>query len=71
MITQVLEVERFFDLLAATEHVKQYGGRIELSEYGEYWRVVHDVPDHDDPVHPHCPFNPVPGCASTATFRRR
>ena len=47
---------RFADLFAATEHVMQHGGDVELSEDGRWWLVIRTAPDHDDPVHGHNPL---------------
>jgi len=55
---------RFADLFAATEHVMQHGGDVELSEDGRWWLVIRTAPDHDDPVHGHNPIVPDPTCGT-------
>ncbi len=68
-----MTIQRFEDYLSATEYVKQSGGHVRLSRYGEYWFIDPDDDDyfvepdpHYDPVHEHPPFAPVEGCEECA-----
>lgn len=54
-MTQVLEYERFADLLAATLYAMQHGGDVEVSEDGAWWLVVRAQPDYYSIFDP-CPF---------------
>ncbi len=62
----------FVDLLTATTYVRQNGGHIELSHYGEYWLVVpEDDPGYaeSDPHYAYPGHNPLCGDHYTLYFK--
>jgi hypothetical protein len=61
MNAQVLKLERFVDLFAATEYAMQNGGDVWLSENGAWWYVKPEAPSHYG-FPGHCPFAPEPDC---------
>ncbi len=68
-----MTIQRFEDLISATQVAMQSGGRARLSRCGQYWYIDPEddeyfwEPDpHYDPVHEHPPFAPVEGCEECA-----